>query len=113
MRRWDKPAYDRRSPTVLYVAGRLQTEVPQYALVFAPLRLHADVEIQEHPRVEKTLQILPRRRSDALDHLAASSDHDRLVRLAVDDDRAVQLEQPAVTVGLFEAIDDHGARERN
>ena len=41
------------------------------------------------------------------------ADDDRLLRLAVDDDRAVQPQQPARRSRLLEPVDDHRARERD
>ena len=58
-------------------------------------RLHPDVQVEKHPRPEEPLELLSRRRADALDHVAALADHDRLLRLAIHDDRAVQPQQPA------------------
>ena len=83
-------------------------------LVLAPLGLHADVEIEKHLVVEEPLELLARGRADPLDHVAALADHDRLLRLAVDHDRAVQPQDAgSAPLRLLEPVDDDGARERN
>ena len=70
------------------------------------------MQVQEHPRREEPLQLLSRRRADPLDHAAALSDHDGLLRLALDDNRAVEPQHAVRAQGLLEEIDDDGARER-
>src|SRR5437870_3764997 len=90
-----------------------QTDIRQDGLVFAPFRLHPNVEIEEHLQLEEALQLLPRRRPDLLDHVAAFADHDRLLRLAIDDDRAVEAQETARRLRLLKSVDDHRARERN
>src|SRR5580693_1071791 len=83
-------------------------------LVFTPFRLHADMEVQEHAGAEEALEILSGRGPDALDHLSPAPDHDRLLRLPVHDDGAVQLEKAFFACrGVLEAVDDDGARKRD
>src|ERR1700693_5856903 len=77
---------------LLRLAGPAQTDVVQHAIVLAPVRLYAHLQIEIDPGSEKAFQILPRRRPDALDHVAAAAHDDRLLRLPVDHERAVEAE---------------------
>src|SRR3984893_4698469 len=92
-------------------------DLPQDPLVLATERFHAHVQVEEHAGAEESLELLARRRPDPLDHVAAPADHDRLLRLAVDDDRAIQPEDGLRGIGplgnLLEAIDDDRARKRD
>src|SRR5213594_544287 len=91
------------------IRSRSHPQVGQHALVFAPLRLDGHPQIDEHVRPEEALEVFARRRADALDHLAAAADHDRLLRLALDEDRAIELEQRTGRPWLFEAVDEDRA----
>src|SRR3989442_13696320 len=95
---------------------RPQTDVVQHPFIFAPFRLDPHVETEIHASPEELLELLARRRADAFDHVTALADHDRLVRFAIDHDRAIQPQKPFPalrSLRLFEALHNHGARERN
>src|SRR5947209_2251582 len=97
-------------------ARRPETDVVQHPFVFAPFRSHAYVEVEIHARSEELLELLPRRGPDALDHLAAPPDDDRLMRFAIDDNRGVEpQESPRALrfLGVVETVDHDSARERN
>ena len=92
--------------------ARWQPQLVERALVFAPVGADLDAQIEEHPRVEEAFELdsgAPD--ADGLDHRAAPADDDRLLRFALDQDGAVQAEQP-LRVRLFEPIDDDRGRER-
>ena len=61
--------------------------------------------------LEEPLELLARGRADPLDHLAGAPDDDRLLRLALDEDRAVEPHDPLL-VRLLELVDHHRGRER-
>src|SRR4029079_19612956 len=90
----------------------LQTDVIEHGIVLAPLGLDPHVAIEKHPGVEEAFEVLARGGADFLDHLAAAADDDRLLRLAIDDDRAVQPQNRLRPRRLLEAGDDQRARER-
>src|SRR2546428_9608032 len=97
-------------------ASRLSTDanLAEQVVILAPFGAHAHVQIQKHLRAEEALQLFARGGPDLFDHLAGPSDHDRLLRLAINDDRAVEAQDSLAALHrLLEAIDDHGARERN
>src|SRR6267154_3757253 len=90
-----------------------QTNIRQNGFVFAPLGLHADVQIQKYLQIEEALQLLPRGRADLLDHVPALPDDDRLLRLALDDNRAVEAQEAAWRFRFLEPVDDNRARKWN
>src|SRR4051812_38362362 len=103
----------------LLATARWQAERVKHAFVFSPVLSNLHVEIEEYARVEKGLELLARRRPDGLDHRAALADEDRLLRFALDQDRAIQAHQPLATgfersrrTRLFELVDDNGRGER-
>src|SRR5690606_32650514 len=81
----------------------------QALLAPGPARLHLDEQLEEHLRAEKPLEVLARFAGDPLDALAAGADHDRTLRLAVDDDRRVDASKPRQ---LLVALDLDRARVR-
>src|SRR5688572_2754 len=79
---------------VLFAAPlRRQPERVEHPLILAPALSYFDVEIEEHARVEKLLELLARRRADRLDHRSGLPHQDRLLCLPVDEDRAVEAHQ--------------------
>src|SRR5205809_2390537 len=84
-------------------------ELAEKPLVFAPPFVNADVEIEENARAERGFELLPRIGADALDHVAALADHDRLLRVALDEDRRVNLDEILLFV-FFPAVDVDGGR---
>ena len=68
-------------------------ELVERPLVVPPVGIHLDAEIEEYLRLEEPFEILPRLGADALDHLAATADDDRLLGLLLDPDRAVDAQQ--------------------
>ena len=62
-------------------------------------------------RSEEALEIFARGDADALHHAPALANHDRLLRLAIDEDRAVQAEQRIRGCRFFEPIDHDRARK--
>src|SRR5262249_57955256 len=89
-----------------------QPRAPPPASPPPPLAPDLHTEVEKHPRVEEPLELLAGGSPDAFDHLAAAADDDRLLRLALDDDGAVQLENSLRAVRLLEPIDQDGARKR-
>ena len=61
-----------------------------------PLGLHFHVEIEEHLLLEVLLEPETRRGPDVLDHRTRLTDDDRLLRFALDEDRAIELQQPGL-----------------
>jgi hypothetical protein len=49
---------------------------------------------------------------DLLDHRPGAADHDRFLRLGLDIDRAVHLQEAAGPIGLVVLVDDDRGRER-
>src|SRR5262245_16317976 len=88
-------------------------DIVEHAFVLPPLGFDADMKIEKHLRIEELLEILARRDADPLDHLAAPADDDRLLRLTLDDDGAVQFQRTVLPFRLLEPVDHHRARERN
>src|SRR3954452_9547960 len=91
-RRWSRPTggrsrLDRRRDSA---PASFEADVVEHALVLPPLGPDANVQVEKHLCVEELLEILARRDADAFDHLAATAHDDRLLRLALDDDGAVQ-----------------------
>src|SRR5882724_6594783 len=74
-----------------------QADVVEGAFVLTPFGLHADVEIEIDLRVEELFEVLAGRDADALDQIATLPDHDRLLRLALDHDGAIQREDAVLT----------------
>src|SRR5947208_17089040 len=64
-------------------------------------------------RSEEALEIFARGDADALHHAPALANHDRLLRLAIDEDRAVQAQERTGGGRLFEPIDRDRARKRD
>jgi len=50
-------------------------------IVFAPLTLHLDVEVEEHTSVEEALELEARCRADCSNHVAATANDDRTTRV--------------------------------
>src|SRR5262245_55555642 len=86
------------------LAAILKVDLVEHPLVVSPLGFYLDVQIEEHARLEVRFERHPRRRSDLLDHLAALADDDALLRFALHQDRAIELEERPLA--LIEAIDD-------
>src|SRR3954463_15682697 len=103
-----RPAESTRTP-----AWSFEADVVQHAFVLAPFGLDAHMEVEEHPGVEKLFQVFAGGDANPLDHLSAPADDNRLLRLALDDDGAIQLEDPAPAFRLLESIDHHRARKGN
>src|SRR5947207_5464421 len=66
----------------------------QDAVGVSPIGVHLDPKVQVHFRSKKRFEIQARFRPDSFDHLARASDHDGLLRFDLDDDRAIQRQQP-------------------
>src|SRR5689334_7031041 len=87
----------------------LLPEILQDRVVFAPFRFHAHLQVDEHFHPEEALEILPRRRADPLDHVAAAANHDGLLRFALHDNGAIQPQNRVRLMRLLEAVDDDRA----
>src|SRR3954468_13955161 len=83
----------RQRARIASAGASLQADIVEHALVLAPFRFHPDVQVEKDLGVEKLFQVFARRDADPLDHLAAAADDDGLLRLALDDDRAVEVER--------------------
>ena len=70
--------------------------------------LHA--EVQEHARAQERLHLHARGGPDRLQRLAAVADQDALLRVALHDQRRVDLREVALA---FHLVDDHGDRMRH
>src|SRR6185436_4303145 len=91
----------------------LQANLLQDVVVLAPLGLHADVKVEEDAGAEEPFEVLSSGGADPLDHLAATAQHDGLLRLTIDHDRAIELEEAPRALRLLEAIHHHCARKRD
>src|SRR5690606_41912489 len=89
---------------VLLVAIR-----PQALFAARPARFHLDEELQIDRAAEQLLEVQAGIGRDALDALAARADHDRLLAVAIDEDRRVDAAQLR---RLLEALDLDGAGVR-
>ena len=69
------------------------------------MRLHLNVEPQEHAATEHALKVAARLDADALDHLASLAHEDALLTLALDVHRGMQAQQ--IALGALELIADH------
>src|SRR5262245_57774360 len=67
----------------------LNSQFIQRARVVAPMLLHADEEMQPDVASEQAFDVAPRFHADLFQRLAALADDDRLLRLALDVDHAV------------------------
>src|SRR6266550_4607557 len=102
--------YTRSSPVQsVQKSGKRPVQFAEKTLVLAPGTVDGNVQIEEDLGAENGLQFDPRFGADPLDHVAALSDDDRLLRLALDDDRRVDLDEVFVLF-LFPAIDRHCRR---
>src|ERR1700730_13742998 len=68
----------------------VHADLAQDPLVLAPEGFHAHMQVEKDAGPEESLELLAGRSADPLDHVAAPADHNRLLRFAVDDNRAVQ-----------------------
>src|ERR1051326_4700936 len=68
-------------------------EFTKEALVLAPFLVNADVEVEEDLRAEDRLQLDASLGADLLDHRPLLADHDRFLRLPLDDDRGENLDK--------------------
>src|SRR5688572_2535524 len=59
----------------------LNTDLVEHSLVVSPFRLHLDVQVEEHARLEVRLETEACSSPDLLDHLAALPDDDPLLRV--------------------------------
>src|SRR4051812_1921300 len=95
----------------------LHAQVAQQRIVFAPVALDAHVKVEEDARSKELLEIDACGTANTLDHLAAAADDDPLLRVALDDDAAIELENPGLRPcfagRLLETVHHHGARERD
>src|SRR5687767_4232433 len=91
----------------LLAAPRWQAERVECPFVFAPACLHLDVQVEKHFGVEEGLELLSGRGADRFDLRAALADDDRLLRLPLDENGAIQPHQ-AFRIGLFKFVDDDG-----
>src|SRR5215831_1932080 len=75
--------------------------------VLPPVLPNLDVQVEKDLAVQHLLEIPTGIGADALDHLAALADHDRLLRLTLDEDRRVNAREPAFRWRILESIDQH------
>src|SRR3954471_2233498 len=106
------PRFSISLPVLAFPGWSSHSEVVERAVVLAPVGLHADVQVEEDMGREEPLQLLARGGTDLLDHVAVASDHDRLLRFPLDDDAAVQAQDPLVAFRFLEPLHDDGARKR-
>src|SRR5260370_13071622 len=71
-------------------SGKWPIQLAEKPLVLAPGTVHRNMQVEEDPRPEDRLQFHPGFGADPLDHLAALSDDDALLRFASDHDRCVE-----------------------
>ena len=75
-----------------------ESEFVEQAFVVAPVLSYFHVKIEEHLAAEHLFEILPGFAADALNHLAALADHDRLLRVVVDQNRRVDTGEATVAL---------------
>src|SRR5262245_15565258 len=69
-----------------------EAELAQGLLVRAPVAPHEHPQVQVDLDAEKALQLLPGEAPDALEHGPARADHDRLLRVVLDEDAGPRVE---------------------
>src|SRR5437763_15390090 len=90
-------------------SGERPLQIAEEALVLAPALVYGHVQVEEDLDAQRRFELLTRFRSDLLRHRALLADDDRLLRLALDDDGRVYLDQLLV---FFPPVDGHGGRVR-
>src|SRR5262245_42566816 len=90
-------------------AGMRHTDFLEHTLVLAPLRFDANVKIEKHAHGKEALELLTGGGSNPFDHVTTLTDDDGHLRVAVHNDRTVQLEDALAVHGFFESVDQHGA----
>src|SRR5262245_57106537 len=80
----------------------VQAELCEHLVVFPPFGLDADVEVQEHAGGKKAFELLAGGDAYLLDHFAALTDDDRLLRLPIDHDGAVETQERLAALDFLE-----------
>src|SRR3954452_22409519 len=93
------------------MSGKWPIQFDEKPFVLAPRSVYGNVQVEENARAEDRLQLDARLGADPFDHLAALADDDRLLRLALDDDGRVDLDEVLLFV-LFPTVDRDGRRVR-